>query len=306
MKCIAFSAKTRRLRSMLFGAIVLASLSQSRADTLVNGNSVVTFDFTGGGGMTGWNIDGQNQVDQQWFYYRIGGSGGESPINMIAAPVVTLGTNGSSRTLLVGYTNSSVFSVSVKYTLATNAPGSNKGNLGELVSVFNYTGTNLDLHFFDYSHFDLNQSGNQTIWLGTNASGIPNSIGQTNGSGVSLSETIGSIGPANFGEVALGGVLGASLTDGNPTSLNPTILGPLGPADVESAFEWDWGGAAGTWGSHSLSITGPGIVPEPSALALFAIGLGAVGLRRRRQTQAKTASEAFLNREKTKNKQHYA
>jgi len=106
MKCPFGSAKIRLLFSVVFAFAFQASLPQGHADTVVNQNSVYTFDFTGGGGLTGWAVDGQNQLFDQWFYFRIGASGGENPINAISAPVVTISSSGQQTNLMVGYTNS--------------------------------------------------------------------------------------------------------------------------------------------------------------------------------------------------------
>jgi hypothetical protein len=265
----------------LFALALQTSLYRSQADTVANQNSVYTFDFTGGGGLTGWAVDGQNQVDNQWFYYRIGSSGGEHPINFLSAPTVTLSSSGSFTNLTVSYSDAAL-SVSVGYTLGGNNAGSGKSGFSELISVSNTSGASMDLHFFDYSHYNIAEdTGNQTMRIGT-AAGKPNAIFQTNNVANYLTETLSSLTPGTReAQIALGGVLLGSLNDGAPTTLVNTF-GPLGPADLESAFEFDWTIAAG--GTASISTTGPNIVvPEPSALALIISGLGIWGLRRKRQ-----------------------
>jgi len=139
----------------------------------------------------------------------------------------------------------------------------------------------MDLHFFDYSHFNVGgDTGNQTLRIGTSGS-KPNAIFETNSVGNFLTETLSSILTTPSAQIAPGGVLLASLNDGAPTTLVNT-WGPLGPADLESAFEFDWTIAAG--GSKSISTGGPNVtVPEPSALALIAVGLGTWALRRKSQ-----------------------
>lgn len=280
MKQLFTSAKIRSLCSVIFALAFQASMCQSHADTVANQNSVYTFDFTGGGGLTGWAVDGQNQVVNQWFYFRIGGGVGEQAINAISAPVVNISSSGSQTNLTVGYTNAAL-SVSIQYSLTGS--NNNRSGYSELVSVFNYTATNMDLHFFDYSHFSLG-GGNQTIRIGT-AGPKPNAINQTNSSGAFLVETLSSIGSTPLAQIGAGGTLLASLTDGSPTSLSPNILGPQSGPDLETAFEFDWSVAANAATGKSISTAGPIIVPEPSALALIVLGLGALGLRRKRQSQ---------------------
>src|SRR5208337_545666 len=62
--------------------------------TLSSGNSSVSIDLGSQAGMYNWTVDGQNQLNQQWFWYRVGSSGPEASIDTIGMPTVqTYGTS---------------------------------------------------------------------------------------------------------------------------------------------------------------------------------------------------------------------
>src|SRR5580658_5834308 len=78
--------------------------------TLSDGGSTATVDLTGGGGMNSWTVlGGQNQLQQQWFYYSIN-SGAVNPINALGL----LGDTTTANSLDVLYGNSQL-SVEVDY-----------------------------------------------------------------------------------------------------------------------------------------------------------------------------------------------
>jgi hypothetical protein len=259
---------------LAFQALVFQSQAQNPY-TLNHNNSSATLDLLGGAGMTNWMVDGQNQLAQQWFWYRVGSSGPEFPINSInSSPVVTLL---STNKLTALYTNSG-FGVQLTYTLTGNNVGSGSAGINETILIRNYTDSNLDFHFFQYSDFDLGGSaGGQSVQLLTNSSGFYRAI-QTLGLIGSAAES--TTPAANHSEAALHNQTLLSLMDGGPTTLNDNVI--AGPGNVTWAFQWDF--AIPAQGSRIISKILTVEVPEPSTFVLIAVGLVVWTLRRRGQS----------------------
>jgi len=263
-------------------ALICAAALQSQAQivTLSDGNSTALIDPTTSQGMYNWSVQGQNYLSQQWFWYGLGG-GAVAPINTISAPSVTLlGT----REVLASYAGSG-FTVSVDYLL-TGGTGVGVGQtavagIGESIRIINTGASPLAFHFYQYSDFDLGAGGlSDTVQLGTNLRGLFNEALQSNPN-VGLTETVTTPG-AQHGEVALHGVTLARLNSGLPVTLTDAA-GPVGPGDVTWALQWDLniapGGSVLISKDKYLSVM---VVPEPSAIALLGLGMGACLLRRRK------------------------
>ncbi|MGD1276527.1 MAG: PEP-CTERM sorting domain-containing protein [Tepidisphaeraceae bacterium] len=255
--------------------------------TLTSGNSTALVDPTAQAGMFYWAVQGQNQLQQQWFWYGIGGAPLHS-IDTISAPLITTsGTNEATAT----YTSPGNFSVSIDYTLTggTVRPAGQYANadLGEAIKIVNLSGTALPFHFYEYSYFNLEGASNDTVQLGTNVVGKYNDAYQFDSTSA-LSETVVTPG-ADHGEVAPLGATLAKLNGGGPVVLGPPFFaGPLGPGAVTWAFEWDLaiapGGSPIISKDKSLNVL---VVPEPSSLALLSAGVVALLPRRRRRGRAK-------------------
>jgi len=268
--------------------LLACGLARSNAQIipLTDGNSTALINAASQAGMFHWDIQGQNQLQQQWFWYGIGG-GPVSSIDTLGAPTITpKGPNEA----IVTYTAPGLLSISVDYLLTGGTiVGSGQhatADIGESIRINNLSPNPLPLHFYQYSHFNLGGANSDTVQLTQNARGLFNEADQTS-PGVGLSETVTTPG-ANLGEVApLGGTL-AKLNSGGPVTLGPPFFaGPLGPGAVTWAFEWDFVG-----GANNLLLPGGSaliskdkyldiVVPEPSAVALMI--LGAIGLVSRKQ-----------------------
>src|SRR5690242_14520515 len=102
---------------MAIGVALLASLVPASAQlvTLLDQNSSATVNLSpsasNGGGMTNWIVDGQNELAQQWFWYRVGSSGPELPISAIGPTVFS---TPNLRTLYTSY-NNGAFGVTINY-----------------------------------------------------------------------------------------------------------------------------------------------------------------------------------------------
>jgi hypothetical protein len=280
MKGLKFPLGGKVIFSKLFVLpLALVSLvSQSQAlETLVNNNSSANIDPNSQAGMFNWFVDGQNQLNQQWFWYRIGSLGPESSINTISAPAIV---RPDAKTAYITYTGNG-FSVEVDYVLTGQTPGSGLADIRESIRIHNSLDSPLAFHFFQYSDFDLGSTtGNDIVQLGKDNAGLFNEALQTDGTQF-LNEN-GVTPGANHGEAALFNATLVKLNDANPTTLNDNA-GPVGPGDVTWALQWDFNIVGG--GDALISKQKHLEVPEPSSLVLISLGAVAFTLHRRRQSQ---------------------
>jgi hypothetical protein len=155
----------------------------------------------------------------------------------------------------------------------------------ETIRISNLGASPLDMHFFQYSDFNLQgTAGNDVVELGRNLRQLFNEASQHDAGlplGQGITETVTTPG-ANHGEVGLGTFTFDRLNDNFPTVLNDGN-GALGPGDVTWALQWDLSIAPGS----SVVISKDknvfvSVIPEPSSLALLSLGLVALALRKRR------------------------
>ena len=239
--------------------------------TLTNGSSTATIDLGSGQGMDNWSVLGQNQLIQQWFYYSIG-TGPVQAINSIG--LYSQNQYGQNNYLDAIYKNSQL-SIEVTYTLSGTGPGN--ADITETIAVDNLSGSSFNLNLFQYSNFNLLQSGNNTLQIYGNPGAYTEAV-QTSGS-TSIAEGIVSpyatAAEANFAATTMGQI--------NAGSLHGDLF--AGPGDVAWGFEWstsvDAGGEFDLTKDKSLSVS---MVPEPSTFALIGLGIGALGLMRRRSS----------------------
>jgi hypothetical protein len=265
------------LAAFVFTVCGLVSQSPAQIITLVNNNSIAQIDTGSQAGMFNWVVDGQNQLAQQWFWYRVGGVGPEASINTISAPSIVLP---NPKAAFITY-NNGAYSVEVDYLLNGSAPGSGQSDIGESITINNTSGGALNFHFFQYSDFDLSATpGGEIVTLSTNQFGLVNQVDQQDAT-MTLQETVATPG-ANHGEGAFFPTTLNALNDALPTTLSGA-LGPVGPGDVTWALEWDLtipdGQSALISKDKRLQL-----IPEPSTLALVSLGLVALGLQKRRRS----------------------
>jgi len=240
--------------------------------SLTNNNSTLDFDFTSPTGMANWNVDSIDQLNQQWFYYRIG-SGRQLDLTQITtSPTITFS---GTRQVTALYSNAQ-YGVRLSYTLTGQTPGSNKSGLNETITLFNYSATALDFHFYMYSDFTLGgaaQAGTQSVSLGLGAGGSGTSV-QT--FGAPGNNSVVAITPPNHFQASITPALYNSLNTVNNYTLNDVAT--AGPGNVSWGWEWDFNLAPG---STQLSIIDTLAVPEPTALGLGLLGAVLVVVRRR-------------------------
>jgi hypothetical protein len=266
------------LRKTLSLCAVFAGLalpSRGTIWTLTDLNSSAKVIDNAQAGMFQWNVDGVNNLGQQWFWYRIGSSGGQSSIDTISAPTSSMS---DARHLSTMYENQN-FSISLTYTLTGSTAGSGQSTIGESIDIHNLTATPLDFHFFQYSDYDLNGGPSGDVaQLSKNGQGLFSEADQSKGNVTMSENTI--VPGANHGEAALFNQILLGLNGGAPYQLNDNA-GPVGPGDATWAFEWDKSIAGGGDLLISKNKQIMPIVPEPGALALGCLGLLAVLFRKR-------------------------
>src|SRR6266446_128875 len=137
------STNGRRGKVFSFGlaAIVLALQAlvfQSQGQiTLSDGNSVAHLDPGSQAGMYYWAVQNtpdtyQNQLNKQWFWYRVGNTA-EASIDTIGAPLISQPTANSATTT---WTDSlGRFDLSVSYSLAGGAPSSGTADITEQIKI---------------------------------------------------------------------------------------------------------------------------------------------------------------------------
>lgn len=266
---------TASVSSVALLALLALAPAQAGIYTIADGNSVASVDTSSQSGMFNWTVDGVSSLFQQWFWYRVGPTGGESSIDTLTE--ISAGTsNGnldpSHERLNVLYAGAG-FTIGLDFILAGGAPGSGVADIAEIIRIQNTSGQPLAFHFFQYVDFDLGGTAGGDTAERVNA----NTMLQYEG-GMSVSETVAVPTPSHY-EVATWPTILASLNDGSPTTL-ADAAGPVS-GDVSWAFQWDFTLAPG--GTYIISKDKHLIVPEPSTCLLLALsGLGLATVLRRR------------------------
>jgi hypothetical protein len=200
--------------------------------TLSDGNSSLSVDTSSQTGLNGWTVDGQNQLNQQWFWYRVGSSGPEASIDSLA---LQSSVQTAANALTTTYANSQ-FSITVKYTLLGGDPGSGTANIAEQFAINNLTASSLAFNFFQYSDFAPGGSLNNTIQFGQDLQGHYNEAVANTASG-SVSIDTGVASGANHFEASSFPTTLNKLNDGNTDDLNDTV--DAGPGHIPWSLEWN-------------------------------------------------------------------
>jgi hypothetical protein len=243
--------------------------ANAQIHTISEGNASADINVGAQPGMFNWSIAGQDQLNQQWFWYRVGLSP-EASINTISAPTVT--TYNGTRGLQTTYANAQ-FSVRIDYLISGGLLAGTKSIIAEEITINNLSGAPLPFHFFQYSDFNLGGiPGGDNVVVGPPnlLTGKYNVVDQFK-PGFILQEAVVTPG-ADRTEVSLiPGTLN-KLNDGNADILN-NVTGPAGPGNVSWAFQWDYlipvGGTEVISKNKYIQLN---VIPEPTSLALVAVG----------------------------------
>lgn len=192
-------------------------------------------------------VDGKERLFQQWFWYRLGSTGGESSLDTLTLKSVSPPTEENPGALSLTYTLANQFDITISYLLTYPAGGN--ANVTKTVTIANISSVELAYHLFEYSDFDLSDTMDDNVYVVKNRV-YQNSI-LTDTSGVTLVHE-SSLLPDRFDiDGAQSSVL-PSLKDSNPTDLaNPAPYRYEG--ELQFAYQWDLAISAGQ--SVNFSIT---------------------------------------------------
>jgi hypothetical protein len=233
--------------------------------------------------MNSWQINGQEQLAQQWFWYRVG-SAQQRTIDTIGG----LSFTASANTLNATYTDAvNLFSVNITYQLSGGLTGGSDwtSDITETITVNNFSSSPLNFHFYQYSDFRLaGSSGGESVQIFQNG-GFFSKAKVTKGPN-QVSETI---------DTPLADHAEAGLTSDSPNTLfrlnnvpglvlnDNLTAGPDAVADATWAYQWDFtiaaNGSVDVLKDKKLSVAP---IPEPGTVGLCALGVAMLVLRRKR------------------------
>ena len=222
-----------------------------------------------------WTVNGQNQLNKQWFYYRVDGYGDtyQHPINALGGVSYTQDQPNHLNTTFANVS----FGVTIDYLLVGGGAGSGQADILEGITLHNYSASQITFHFYQYSDFNL--------------------LNDPNGDTVDMDATYAfqQKGPTQIAEGIIApdaSFFEANIT-GQPTSTLAKLAGTqslsLGDythayGDVTWAFQWDMPIDANSDQNITKDkLLDVYVIPEPSALALLGLGMSLFLLRRRAQ-----------------------
>jgi len=270
-----------------FGVATLLTTPASTAHAgqfaLVDENSTAGINTESQDGMFAWEVDGVSNLFQQWFWYRVGSTGPETSLDTLTIDqegTTDTDFDGDHDNLFVRYLDSANdLTFEINYRLEGGADLSGAADIAEQIDITNNSGADIELQFFQYADFDINDTFDDDTVTLTAASQVMQSDGSA-----FLSETV--LTSADRAELAFFDDTLAKLNDGDADDLDidlssTTFPQSVGPGDVTWAFQWDIDLVAGD--SFSISkdkkIDFEGLIPEPASFVL--LGLGVLAMLRR-------------------------
>jgi hypothetical protein len=248
------------------GAIAAISTSASAA-ILTEGNSQITIDPFSQAGLSEWSINGQNQANQQWFWYRLSGLG-QSQYSIEQGATLTQTPTGTDK-LNLKYNYGGGFTIDISYDLVS--VGGNTASLIQNAGITNLGATTLTLDFYQYNNFNLGgDPGGDNLY-------IENNYAWQEDGGLFVTE--GDVQPPSsfFEGNTTGGITSTLYKLNNSTDLNlnsSSGYNQIEDSDVTWAFQWHIELAPGQGTdiikNQNLAIT---LIPEPSALSLGVLAL---------------------------------
>ncbi len=262
--------------AMVVSLVLTPQTTSAAIITLTDGNSYLDVDLDPDvddpSGALNWVVDGVDQLFRQWFWYRVGPTGGEATIDsldLVGVSTFSANLDPDDNGLFALYSDpNEMFTIDVLYVLAGGTPGSGVSDIAEQIRIVNTSTTDtLDFSFFQYSDFDLNGTADDDTVMASNA----NTVSQSDPNMI-ISETVVAPTPS-YSEVGLYSDIIDRLDDASPTTLT-NFGGPL-IGDATWAYQWDFTLAPG--GSFIISKDKHvQRIPEPSTAVM--LGTGFLGL----------------------------
>jgi len=243
---------------------------------LLDDNSSISVDLTGGTGINTWTVDAITHMETQWFWYRTGAMIDEASISTLvrtASGATDSNFDTFNDTAYVKYTGAG-FTLELRTSLDGGAAGTNYSSLGEQITIKNTGAANLTFHLFQYTDFNLGGTPNDdTINI---VSTLPDSIFQWDSK--YTGDTV-VVPQANFYEAGGAAALLGLFGDGLSTTLaNVAAAGPGN--DVAWALQWD---AVIKPSKTYQVVIGKTITPEPATMAMLVLGGAGLFLAKRRR-----------------------
>ncbi len=249
-------------------AITLGLMAQAQGAiyTLTAGNSAAQFNSNGDTAFV-WSVDGNNQLYDEQFFYRVGDTG---PEHSFGSLILSGYVQPTADTLTATYGSLlGGFVATVSYNLDGGAPGNSA--LYEDVSIT--AGINpVSFHLFEYTDLDLNGTMNDDRVSIVRMPPAAALAIQNDATGPEYSESIGVLAP-NHVEAALFDSTLLKLNDGVATTLNDVLT--AGPGDVTWAFQWDMTIAPfQTVTIQKAKLLAP--IPEPMTMVGLLMAIGGI------------------------------
>ena len=264
----------RNLIPLTFVVVLLAEAAYTAPFTLTDGNSEVTIYPAGVSGMYNWGVNGVDHLFRHWYWYRIGTTDPESPINTISAPTVDQPL--SNKATVSFADQQGRFTLNVTYLLTGGAPGELFSMIDQEVVISNTSTNTLEFYLFAYYDFDF--------W-GTSINDIVKLLDSS--TIIQYDAFLPGVAIVQVNPVPLrweiGGYPSIRNKLDNDYADDLTNTGsPFGPGDATFAFQW---GFFIDPGSEVRITSRHMITPEPSSAIVLGAGLIVLlGLRRRKHT----------------------
>lgn len=241
---------------------------------LNSGNSSVTIDPTSTAGVEDWTINGQNQLNQEWFWFRVGNQKGQSSLNSLGTPKVTpIGGDMAE----LAYGPSDGLQITVTYSLSGGQSSSKTSDLTDSIQINNDSGQSEKIHFFEYANFNLGDSTTGQSVTITDAN-----TATVDGNGFQ-SQTVVSPTASDYDAMTYPKLLDDISSSSKSYTLSDTATS-LG--DGEWGYEWTLTlpmcGSTVITGDSLITGTTQ-VVPEPVSGPIAMLGLGGMFLSRPRR-----------------------
>ena len=128
-----------------------ASVAQAQPYVLTDLNTTVGIDPSSQAGVYQWDVNGVSHLNRQWFWYRLGPTGGESSLDTLPLLVNSFVPSTPLNGLDVTYTGNG-FTLDIDISIAGGtAVGTQVSSVSEQITISNTTASALAISFFQYA-----------------------------------------------------------------------------------------------------------------------------------------------------------